>query len=128
MKYLLITSSRIPNFHKPFEVEIYASGYAMGTMLKQGDILICYHFELFYKVVLEYPTHDRELFVMVHDVNKWNHYFMDFMCLCEENMVMLRINILKSTWKWPNRESHHLAIQGCDNPKGGEAQMTTLKY
>ena len=41
---------------------------------------------------------------------------------------MLKINILKSTWKLPNRESHHLAIQGCDNPKGGEAQITALKY
>ena len=58
--------------------------------------------------------------------SSWKHYFMDFMCLCEENKIKLRINILKSTWKGPNREIHHLAIQGCDNPKGGEAQITTL--
>ena len=51
---------------------------------------------------------------------------MDFMCLYEENKIMLIINILKSTWKWPNHESHHLAIQGCDNPKVGEAQITAL--
>ena len=54
--------------------------------------------------------------------------FVDFMCICEENKIMLRINILKSTWKWSNHESHHIAIQGCENPKGGEAQITALKY
>ena len=51
---------------------------------------------------------------------------MDFICLCEENKIMLRINILKIKWKGPSPEIHHLVIQGYDNPKGGEEQITTL--
>ena len=39
--------------------------YVMGEMLTQGGKLVCYHFELFYGVVLYYPKYDKELYSLV---------------------------------------------------------------
>jgi hypothetical protein len=50
----------LPNLKKTFEVETYASGYAMGAVLMQGGRLVSYHFEIFHGEVLK----------------KWKHYFM----------------------------------------------------
>jgi hypothetical protein len=38
----------LPNLHKPFEVEMNASGYAMGVVLMQGGNMVCYHFEMYH--------------------------------------------------------------------------------
>jgi len=43
----------LPNFQKPFEVEIDASGYAVGAILMQGGRCVCYHSEVFDGVVLK---------------------------------------------------------------------------
>jgi len=46
----------LPNLQKPFKVEIDASGYAMGEIQMQGGRPMCYHFEVFHGVILNYPT------------------------------------------------------------------------
>ena len=66
----------LPNLQKPFEVETYASGYAMGVVLMQGGGSICYHYKVFYGEILNHPTYDKELYSLVQDVNKWKHYLM----------------------------------------------------
>jgi hypothetical protein len=66
----------IPNLHKTFEVEIYASGYSMGLVLMQGGRLIYYHSEIFHGVVINYPTYDKDLYALVQVVKKWKHYLM----------------------------------------------------
>jgi hypothetical protein len=66
----------LPNLQKPFEVEIDASGYAMGAVPMQGGRLVCYHYELFHGAVLNYPTYDKELYTLVQVVKKWKHYLM----------------------------------------------------
>ena len=42
----------LPNFHNPFELETYASGYAMEAVLMQGGRLIFYHSKVFHGVFL----------------------------------------------------------------------------
>ena len=64
------------NLQKPFEVETYSSGYAMGVVLMQGGRSLCYHSEVFYGVILNYPTYDKELYALVQAVKKWKHYLM----------------------------------------------------
>ena len=59
----------------PFEVEIDASGYVMGVVLMQGGNLVCYHFEMFHGGVLNYPTYDKELYVLVQYLKMWKHYW-----------------------------------------------------
>jgi hypothetical protein len=55
----------MPNLQQPFELETDASGYALGVVLMQGGRHVCYHSELFHGAVLDYPTYDKELFVIV---------------------------------------------------------------
>jgi hypothetical protein len=61
----------LPNLQQPFEIEIDASGYAMGAVLMQYHKPICYHFETFNQVVINYPTYDKELYALVQSVKKW---------------------------------------------------------
>jgi hypothetical protein len=51
----------LSNLQHPFEIETYASGYAMGAVLMQYRKHVCYHSENFNKVVVNYPTYDKEL-------------------------------------------------------------------
>lgn len=41
------------------------SGYAMGPILMQGGMPICYHSKVFNGEVLNYPTYKKELYAMV---------------------------------------------------------------
>ena len=47
----------MPNLQQPFEIEMDASGYAMGVVLMQGGRPISYHSELFHGALFKYPTY-----------------------------------------------------------------------
>jgi hypothetical protein len=66
----------LSNLQHPFEIETYASGYAMGAILMQYRKPICYHYETFNQVVVNYPTYDKELYALVQSINKWKHYLL----------------------------------------------------
>lgn len=42
----------------------------------QGRRDICYHFEVFHGVVINYPTYDKELYAFVQAIKRWKHYLM----------------------------------------------------
>jgi hypothetical protein len=42
----------------------------MGLVLMQRGKPICYHYETFTHDVINYPTYDKELYVLVQSVNK----------------------------------------------------------
>jgi hypothetical protein len=65
-----------PNLQKPFDVDIYASGSAMGTILMRGKIVF-YHYNMFDGGFLDQPTYYNELYSLVQDVKKWKHYLME---------------------------------------------------
>jgi hypothetical protein len=66
----------LPNPQHPFEIETDASEYAMGAVLMQYRKPICYHSETFNQVVVNYPTYDKDLYELVHSVNKWKYYLL----------------------------------------------------
>ena len=66
----------LPYLKQPFEIQTDASEYAMGAVLMQHGKPICYHSKTFYSAVINYPTYDKELYVLVQSVNKWKHYLM----------------------------------------------------
>jgi hypothetical protein len=66
----------LPNLHKPFELEIDASGYAMGAVLMQGGRAIYYHSEVFHGAILNYPTYNKDLYALVQALKKLKHYLM----------------------------------------------------
>jgi hypothetical protein len=63
----------LPDLQKPFEFQIVARRYAMGVVLMQRGKTICYHYETFTQVVINYPKYDKELHALVQSVKKWNH-------------------------------------------------------
>jgi hypothetical protein len=66
----------LPNLRQLFEIQTYASNYAMGEVLLQYGKPICFHFETFNGYVINYPTHDKDLYALVQSVKKWKHYFL----------------------------------------------------
>lgn len=60
----------LPNLLKPFKIEIDASGFAMGVVLMQGGMSVCYHSKNFIVVVGNYPNYDKELYALVQSVKK----------------------------------------------------------
>jgi hypothetical protein len=66
----------LPNLQQPFEIEIDASGYAMGVVLMQYHKPICYHSDTFNQVVVNYPTYNKELYALVQSMKKWKHYLL----------------------------------------------------
>jgi len=48
----------------------------MGAMSKNGDNFICYHCKMFHGGILNYSMYGKELYVLVHAINKWNNYMM----------------------------------------------------
>jgi hypothetical protein len=66
----------LPNLRHPFEIQTYASNYAMGAVLLQHGKPIYFHSETFNCVVINYPTYDKELYALVQSVKKWKHYLL----------------------------------------------------
>jgi hypothetical protein len=66
----------LSNLQRPFEIKTDANGYSMGAILMQYRKPIYYHSETFNQVVVNYPTYDKELYVLVQSVNKWKHYLL----------------------------------------------------
>jgi hypothetical protein len=64
------------NLQQTFEIEIDASGYAMGELLMQYRKPIGYHSGTFNQVGVNYPTYDEELYGLVQRVKKWKHYLL----------------------------------------------------
>ena len=64
------------DLQQPFEIETDASGYAMGEVLMQHKKPICYPSKTLYKIVINYPNYDKELYALVQSVKKWKHYLM----------------------------------------------------
>jgi hypothetical protein len=66
----------LPNLRQPFEIQTYASNYAMGAVLLQYGKPICFHFETFNGAVINYPTYDKELYALVQIVKKMETLFV----------------------------------------------------
>ena len=55
----------LPDLRQPFEIQTYASDYAMGAVLLQHGKPIAFHSETFNGAVVNYPTYDKEFYALV---------------------------------------------------------------
>jgi hypothetical protein len=66
----------LPNLQQPFEIETYASDYAVGVVLTQHGHPVAYHSETLSDVVHKYPTYDKEMYSIVQAFLQWRHYIL----------------------------------------------------
>jgi hypothetical protein len=66
----------LSNLQQPFEIDTDASEYVIGVVLMQYCKPVCYHFETFNQVVVNYPTYDKELYALIQSVKKWKYYLL----------------------------------------------------
>ena len=66
----------LPNLRYLLVIHTNVSDYAMGGVLLQHDKPIAFHSEKFNGAMTNYPTYEKELYVLVQSVKKWKHYLM----------------------------------------------------
>ena len=60
----------LPDLQRPFEIETYASDYAIGAVLTQQGHPVAFHSETLSDTVLKYPTYDKEMYSIVQACRK----------------------------------------------------------
>jgi hypothetical protein len=66
----------LSNIQQSFEIKTDANRYSMGSVLMQYRKPICYHSKTFNQDVVNYPTYDKVLYLLVQSVRKWEHYLL----------------------------------------------------
>ena len=52
----------LPDLKQPFEIETYASDYAIGQVLTQWGHPVAYHSDTLFDTVCKHPTYDKEIY------------------------------------------------------------------
>ena len=64
------------DLQQPFEIETYASYYAIGVVLTQHGHLVAYHSETISDIVHKYPTYDKEMYSILQAYCQWKNYIL----------------------------------------------------
>ena len=82
----------MPNFSKPFVIEVDASGFALGTVLMQDDKPMAFHSQVLGLRAWKKSTYEKELMPIVFAVLKWRSYLLGrnfFVCTNQKSLKFL---------------------------------------
>ena len=80
---------QLPDFTKPFEIHTDASDQAYGVVLFQGHP-IAYESKKNSEVESRWPTHEKEMLLIVYALRKWRHYVQDKFTWVETDNIFLK--------------------------------------
>jgi hypothetical protein len=66
----------LPYFNKTFQVKCDASGFAIGVVLSQDDMLVTYFSEKLNEAKVKYSTYEKEFYAVIQELKKWRHYLV----------------------------------------------------
>ena len=92
----------LPDFGKVFQVEIDASGVAIGAILSQEQRPIVCFSEKLNEAKKKYSSYDKEFFAVVQSLKKWRHYLMS-----KEFILYLDSHALKYIMQQPKLNQKH---------------------
>jgi hypothetical protein len=65
---------KLPDFDKDFEIHSDASDFAIGGVLVQDGKLMAFESKKFNETEQRWPTHEKEMWVVIHYLRTWGHY------------------------------------------------------
>lgn len=65
----------LPDFTKPFVLEVDASGYGLGVVLMQEGRTLSYLSKAIGPKATALSTYDKEELAIIEAMKKWKHYF-----------------------------------------------------
>jgi hypothetical protein len=66
----------LPYLQQLFEIETYASDYAIGEVLTQQGHPVAYHNETLSDTVRKYPTYEKDMYSIVQACRQWKNYIL----------------------------------------------------
>ncbi|KAK4380946.1 Retrovirus-related Pol polyprotein from transposon gypsy [Sesamum angolense] len=67
---------KLPQFDKPFEVQVDASNWAVGGMLVQDKHPVAFESRKLKDAELQYRTHEKKMTVVIHCLEAWRYYLL----------------------------------------------------
>ena len=88
---------KFPEFKKSFKVHIDASNFVIGGILMQEGRPVVFESKKLLDVERRWPTHKKEMWVVVHCLKLWQHYLeLEYTKVYMDNVsVQYSINITK---------------------------------
>ncbi|KAK4383417.1 RNA-directed DNA polymerase [Sesamum angolense] len=74
--HLITAVLKLPQFDKPFEVQVDASDRALRGMLVQDKHPVAFESRKLKDAELRYNTHENEITVAIHCLEAWRHYLL----------------------------------------------------
>ncbi len=65
---------KLPDFDKDFEIHSDAFNFAIGEVLMQDGRLVAFESKTLSKMEQRWPTHEKEMWVVIHCLKTWGHY------------------------------------------------------
>ena len=80
----------MPDFSKPFIIEVDASGFVIGVVLMQNDQLVAYYSQVLGQRAHLKSTYEKELMAIVLAITKWRSYLLGRRFVIRTNQKSLK--------------------------------------